>query len=30
VAWTDLGEVGHGCPLEAAPTANSLLGLISE
>lgn len=30
VAWTDLGEVGHGCPLEAAPTANSLLGLPSE
>jgi pimeloyl-ACP methyl ester carboxylesterase len=29
VAWTDLGAVGHACPLEAAPTVTALLGLLS-
>lgn len=28
IAWTDLGEVGHGCPLEAARLANAILGLV--
>lgn len=27
VAWTDLGAVGHGCPLEASVEANQILGL---
>jgi pimeloyl-ACP methyl ester carboxylesterase len=27
VAWTDLGAVGHACPLEAANTVTALLGL---
>jgi pimeloyl-ACP methyl ester carboxylesterase len=27
VAWTDLGPVGHACPLQAAPAVNALLGL---
>lgn len=27
VAWTDLGAVGHGCPLEASVAANRILGL---
>ena len=27
VAWIDLGEVGHGCPLEAPSKANALLEL---
>ena len=26
-AWTDLGAVGHACPLEAADTVTALLGL---
>lgn len=26
-AWTDLGQVGHGCPLEAPQRVNALLGL---
>ncbi len=25
--WTDLGAVGHGCPLEASSAVNSILGL---
>lgn len=25
--WSDLGPVGHACPLEAAPIVNALLGL---
>jgi len=29
VAWTDLGAVGHGCPLEAPDAVNALLGLAS-
>lgn len=27
VAWTDLGPVGHACPLQAGPAVNALLGL---
>lgn len=27
VSWTDLGDVGHACPLEAADAINHLLGL---
>jgi pimeloyl-ACP methyl ester carboxylesterase len=27
VEWTDLGAVGHGCPLEAPGLANAILGL---
>ena len=27
VAWTDLGPVGHACPLQAGPVVNALLGL---
>lgn len=27
VVWTDLGAVGHACPLEAAQTVTALLGL---
>ncbi len=27
VAWTDLGSVGHACPLQAGPAVNALLGL---
>jgi len=30
VPWTDLGEVGHACPLEAAESVNSLLGLSTK
>ena len=29
VAWTDLGKVGHACPLEAAESVNSLLGVTT-
>ena len=25
--WTDLGAVGHSCPLEAAPAVNRLIGI---
>jgi len=30
VNWTDLGNVGHACPLEAADAINHLLGLHAE
>ena len=29
VAWTNLGAVGHACPLEAADTVTALLGLLN-
>ncbi|MBU3739738.1 MAG: alpha/beta fold hydrolase [Rhodoferax sp.] len=29
VPWTDLGPVGHACPLQAGPAVNALLGLTS-
>jgi pimeloyl-ACP methyl ester carboxylesterase len=28
VSWTNLGAVGHGCPLEAPQRANEILGLV--
>jgi pimeloyl-ACP methyl ester carboxylesterase len=30
VAWTDLGEVGHACPLEAATAVNALLDITPQ
>ena len=29
VAWTDLGNVGHACPLEASEKVNALAGLVA-
>jgi pimeloyl-ACP methyl ester carboxylesterase len=26
-SWTDLGAVGHSCPLEAATAVNRLIGM---
>lgn len=30
VNWTNLGTVGHGCPLEAPQRANEILGLVPQ